>query len=308
MINKILVPVDGSDHAFKAIELAANTAKQNDATVYILHVIKRTEITEPVLDYIKSEGIKDTPTVVYQRLVETQIIAPAVVEAKNKGIKHIESVVIHGDPAEEIISYAKDHDIDMIIIGSRGLGSVKGLMLGSVSTKICHATDRTCMIVRRSLLDGKRILIVDDDPDVLETLEELLPMCDVVKASTFNDAKELLEDQFFDMAILDIMGVNGYELLDIANERKVTAVMLTAHALSPQHLVKSHEKGAASYVPKDKMTDIATYLKDILEAKEKGMHSWWRWLDRLGSYFEKAFGADWQNGDEKFWGNFPYYY
>lgn len=308
MINEILVPVDGSDHAFKAIELAANMAKQNDATVYLLHVIKKTEITEPVLDYIRSEGIKDTPTVVYQRLVETQIMAPAVIEAKNKGIKHVESAVIHGDPAEDIISYAKERDIDMIVMGSRGLGSLKGFMMGSVSTKVCHGTDRTCVIVRRSLLDGKRILIADDEPDVLETLEELLPMCDVVKASTFNDAKELLEDQFFDMAILDIIGIKGYELLDIANEKKVKAVMLTAHALSPQHLIKVHKIGAASYVPKDEMADIATYLKDIFEAKEKGMNSWWRWLDRLGSYFDKAFGADWQNGDKKFWDNFPYYY
>ncbi|MBL7176827.1 MAG: universal stress protein [Desulfobacteraceae bacterium] len=308
MINKILVPVDGSDHASKAIELAATMANQNDATVYLLLVVKKTEITEPVLDYIESEGIKDTPYVVCQQLVESQIIAPAIVEAKNKGIKHVESTVIHGDPAEEIISYAKERDIDMIVMGSRGLGSIKGFMMGSVSTKVCHGTDRTCVIVRRSLLDGKRILIADDEPDVLETLEELLPMCDVVNASTFYDAKELLENRSFDMAILDIMGINGYELLDIAKDKKVTTVMLTAHALSPQHLIKAHKKGAASYVPKDEMAEITTYLKDILEAEEKGRSSWWRWLDRLGSYFDKVFGPDWQKEEKTFWDQFPHCY
>ena len=142
----------------------------------------------------------------------------------------------------------------------------------------------------RSLLDHKRILIVDDEPDVLETLEELLPMCDVVKATNFEEAKELLETQYFDMAILDIMGVNGYQLLDIANSRNVIAVMLTAHALSPDNVVKSYKEGAASYLPKDEMANITVFLNDILEAKEQGKNVWWRWFDRLGSFFERKFG------------------
>ena len=71
-----------------------------------------------------------------------------------------------------------------------------------------------------SFLNGKKVLVVDDEPDILEVLEELLEMCDVVTASTFEKAKELLESSDFDIAILDIMGVNGYGLLDIANKRK----------------------------------------------------------------------------------------
>ncbi len=68
---------------------------------------------------------------------------------------------------------------------------------------------------KENLLDGKRIIIVDDEPDVLGSLEDLLDMCRVTRASSFEPARELLENQYFDMAILDIMGVNGYELLDI---------------------------------------------------------------------------------------------
>ena len=55
------------------------------------------------------------------------------------------------------------------------------------------------------------------------------------------------------MAILDIMGVNGYKLLDIANDKKIPTAMLTAHALTPKDIVKSYKKGAAFYIPKDKM-------------------------------------------------------
>ncbi len=143
----------------------------------------------------------------------------------------------------------------------------------------------------QSLLDGKRILIVDDEPDVLDTLEELLEMCDVVTAPSFDQAKELIESQYFDIAILDIMGVNGYELLEIANEKKVMAVILTAHALSVENTEKAYKEGAASYIPKEKMADITTYLHDVLEAQKKGKHPWWRWRDRFGSYYEKTFGS-----------------
>ena len=158
-------------------------------------------------------------------------------------------------------------------------------------------------MVSRSLLNGKRILIVDDEPDLLETLEDLLDMCHTEKASNFDQASKLLETQNFDMAILDIMGVDGYRLLQIAHDRKVIAVMLTAHALSPGEAVKSFKNGAASYVPKDKITQIALFLDDILEAKAQGKHPWWRWLERFGDFFARRFGPDWQKQDDEFWEN-----
>jgi DNA-binding NtrC family response regulator len=159
----------------------------------------------------------------------------------------------------------------------------------------------------KALIDNKRVLIVDDEPDVLETLAELLPMCDVVKATNFEEAKELLETQYFDIAILDIMGVDGYALLEIANRREVIPVMLTAHALSPDNIVKSYKEGAASYVPKDEMVNITTFLNDILEAKEQGKSTWWRWFDRLGNYLDRKFGPDWKTDDKEFWDKFIYY-
>ena len=156
-------------------------------------------------------------------------------------------------------------------------------------------------------LKFKEILIVDDEPDVLEALEELLPMCDVVKASSFEEAKDLLEAQYFDIAILDIMGVDGYQLLEIANKRKVMAVMLTAHALSPEDTAKSFKEGAAYFVPKEKMSEIVTYLNDILETKEQGKSFWSRWIDRFAVYYDEKFGPDWKNKDKEFWEKFMYY-
>ncbi len=159
----------------------------------------------------------------------------------------------------------------------------------------------------KDLLDGKRVLVVDDEPDVLDTLADLLPMCKVVKASNFEEASNYLETEYFDLAVLDIMGVEGYKLLEIANQRNVTAVMLTAHALSPENVVKSYKEGAASYLPKEEMVNIASFLNDVLDAQQKGKSTWSRWYDRLGGFFEKKFGAKWQEDEKDFWEKFPFY-
>ena len=299
MINKILVPLDGSGHTARTIEFASNIARQEDAAIHLLHVVEDTQIPEGVMEYVYVEKIKESPDAVYLELLAEKILDKAEDEIKQTGIKHIIKRITKGDPARKIIDYASYNDVDMIVIGSRGLGNHK-TRLGSVARKVINSANATCVIIRKKLLDDKRILIVDDEPDVLETLEELLSMCQIVQASSFDKAKALLETQDFDMAILDIMGVDGYKLIEIANKKKVITVMLTGHALSPEDAVTSYRKGAASYVPKEKMTEIPTYLNDILEAKEKEIHFWWRWVDRFGSFFEKRFGTDWRKDEEDF--------
>jgi pyruvate,water dikinase len=151
------------------------------------------------------------------------------------------------------------------------------------------------------LLHGKRILIVDDEEDILDTLEELLDMCKVVKASTFEEAREQMTPGRFDIVILDIMGVDGYRLLEMAKEMDLPAVMLTAHALSLEDTVKSYRLGAVSYVPKEKMVSITSILNDVLEAKAHGRRFWWRWFDRFGEFYEKRFGPEWQTKYPEFW-------
>jgi CheY-like chemotaxis protein len=162
------------------------------------------------------------------------------------------------------------------------------------------------MVSDSDRIDGLRILIVDDEPDVLEALEELLPTCHLTKAATFEEAKKYLEGQEFDLAILDIMGVDGYRLLEIAGDKGVIPVMLTAHALSPEDTIRSHQGGAASYIPKEEMGNIRVFLNDIMEAKEKGKSFWWRWLNRLGPFYERTFGPEWKKKDEDFWKKLTY--
>ncbi|HDR16059.1 MAG TPA: response regulator [Desulfobacteraceae bacterium] len=151
------------------------------------------------------------------------------------------------------------------------------------------------------ILEGKRILIVDDEQDILETLEELLDMCLIDSAPDFNTACKFLDKYSYDAAVLDIMGVRGYELLQKTGELGIPAVMLTAHALNPDNLVKSIEMGAQCYVPKDKIGDIAFYLADVFKAREYGIQKHGNWFKRLKPFFDKKFGSGWRESHKEFW-------
>jgi nucleotide-binding universal stress UspA family protein len=140
-MEKILVPVDGSEQSHKAVAFAVDLAKHYNATLYLLHVFKLTIIPEGLGEYVVAERAE-------LQALGDKIISAAKDEAKGRGIELIQTTVVEGDPAERIIDYAKEHDVDIIVIGSRGLGTFKGLLLGSVSSKVSHRADRTCVIVR----------------------------------------------------------------------------------------------------------------------------------------------------------------
>ena len=150
-------------------------------------------------------------------------------------------------------------------------------------------------------IEGKRILIVDDERDVLDTLTELLRMCKIDVAQSFEEAKRLLETSTYDLAILDIMGVSGHELIPIATGRKVPALMLTAHALSEKDLRRSAEEGASYYAPKEEISDIALFIADVLEATAQKKNPWIGWFQRLGGFYEKKFvGTSWRKKEKEF--------
>lgn len=153
----------------------------------------------------------------------------------------------------------------------------------------------------QKFLKGKKILVVDDEEDILQLLTDLLDICKIDTASSFEQAKKLLEDNYYDIAILDIMGVRGYDLLKIANERQVPALMLTAHALSKEDLKKSAEEGASFYAPKDEINKIDIFVADVLEAKEQKKNVWSKWYERLSGFCDKRFGPNWREQDREFW-------
>ena len=155
---------------------------------------------------------------------------------------------------------------------------------------------------KSAILMGKKILIVDDERDVLESLIELLGMCKIDTASTFKDAIRLPEGQSYEIVVLDIMGVEGFKLLDTATDKNIPAIMLTAHALSEENLKKSAREGAAYFAPKEKMIDIGIYIADVLIALEKKKSTWSKWFERLGHYYDSRFqGTNWREDEKEFW-------
>jgi CheY-like chemotaxis protein len=150
--------------------------------------------------------------------------------------------------------------------------------------------------MKDSILNDKRILVVDDEPDVLALLEEEITAacrgCKIDKATTYEGAFEKLKSQQYDLVVLDIMGVRGFDLLALAVDRKLKVAMLTAHALSPENLKKAFEMKAMAYLPKEKLGEIVPFLEDVL--KYEYLTGWKRLMGTLKDFFDMRFETDWE--------------
>jgi CheY-like chemotaxis protein len=153
----------------------------------------------------------------------------------------------------------------------------------------------------KKILEGKKILIVDDEPDVLESLIELLSLCKIDTATSYDEGKQMLESQNYDLAVLDIMGVNGFELLKVANKQEIPAFMLTANALTKESLEKAAQSGAVYFAPKEKMIDIDVFIADVFESLDSRKNPWEKLLERLGGFYDRRFkGQNWREQENKF--------
>jgi DNA-binding NtrC family response regulator len=145
-------------------------------------------------------------------------------------------------------------------------------------------------------LNNKSILVVDDEPDILDAISELLDMCEVHTAGDYDSALDILLNHTFDIVILDIMGVNGFKILEKSVLRGFDTIMLTAHAVTAEALKKSIKLGAVAFLPKDYINEIEEVIRDILLGRDKQF--WWRKnLGKESRYFDKKFGQGWKEKD-----------
>lgn len=173
MISKILVPVDGSEHSLRAVELAASIASKFEAEVILLHVLLRGHMPEGLKRAIDVElgstsqrsfdNLVNIPQEIMAR-VEDKNTTQLTVEALNfigkhvlskaksvctqSGVKKISERVEEGNPARHILHWAQTDNVDMIIMGNRGLSELKGMLVGSVSSKVSHLSNCTCVVVK----------------------------------------------------------------------------------------------------------------------------------------------------------------
>ena len=157
-----------------------------------------------------------------------------------------------------------------------------------------------------SILNEKMILAVDDEPDVLTVLEEEVlgaaPKCRFDKAFSYQEALERMMSLTYDVVILDIMGVRGFDLLEVAVSRNFPVAMLTAHALSPEALKRSIEMKARAYLPKEELGKVVPFLEDVL--KYEYLPGWKLLFEKLKGFFTGRWGENWQKPDERFWKGF----
>lgn len=158
--------------------------------------------------------------------------------------------------------------------------------------------------MKPSRIAGKRILAVDDEPDVLETVVEILDENIVETARDFETAAKMLADGNYDLAILDVMGVDGLTLLDICVGKGIPAAIFTAHAMNVQTFQKVIEKGAISFIPKERMADLHHFVSALILAIESGKEPWKILFDELAVYFDEKFGPDWKQENKAFWDEF----
>lgn len=156
----------------------------------------------------------------------------------------------------------------------------------------------------KSLLRAKHILAVDDEPDVLDTIRDILDESAVEVARDYDAASEKIATGKWDLVILDIMGVSGLKLLEEAVDRKIPAVMLTAFAVNPETLVESIKKGAVSFLPKESLAVLDVELNAILKAISRNEPTWELLLKNMWGYFNKRWGPGWQEKDRAFWEEF----
>jgi nucleotide-binding universal stress UspA family protein len=152
MINRILVASDASAASNHALEMAVQFAILNDAELLIVHVIRDMEIPFeikeiPELEFNSIETFSDAHEQIMRKVAET-ILKTARETAQKAGVRKVETAIGTGDPATGILGFAERRKADMIVIGSRGLGKLKGAVMGSVSRKIANNAETSCLIVR----------------------------------------------------------------------------------------------------------------------------------------------------------------
>jgi len=147
MIKNILVATDGSAAANRAVDLAADMAAKYECSLNILHVVRHMQLPPELLKMAQVEKLSQREADILKFLAE-KVLGNAAERAKKKGAKEVHTTVGDGDPATAIIKQAKRRNVDLIIMGTRGLGKVKETFLGSVSRKVCNLSHVNCLTVR----------------------------------------------------------------------------------------------------------------------------------------------------------------
>lgn len=149
MFKKILVAVDGSEHAFRAVELASDLAEKYVAELTLLAVYKSVRLPESTHSLVRTRtSVEPQITDGELKKAAEDVLEQAAEIARAHDIPEVHVTVKHGQPARTITHVAEDWGADAIVMGSRGLGDVGGLLLGSVSHKVASLAKCSVITVK----------------------------------------------------------------------------------------------------------------------------------------------------------------
>jgi nucleotide-binding universal stress UspA family protein len=142
-MKKILVPIDGSLNSKAAMEKAKELAKAFNSGIILLNIVP---IYPSAFPYSISEGLQR------DLLLEARAAGKKILEDAKAVYSdmenRVETVLLEGTPAEEIIAYAHDRDVDLVVMSSKGMGGLQNIMIGSVTRKVAIQVDKPMLIVK----------------------------------------------------------------------------------------------------------------------------------------------------------------
>jgi nucleotide-binding universal stress UspA family protein len=149
-MKRILLATDGSKDSPKVLSFATEMAERYEARLDILHVVPGSEVPAEILNLVEADEIEEPPAAVYLEKVGQKIVESCGQACRKMGLKEaqIKTFILRGDPAHRIVEFAEEKQVEAIVMGNRGLGSIRGRLLGSVSRKVTHYAKCTCVIVK----------------------------------------------------------------------------------------------------------------------------------------------------------------
>ena len=147
MINRILVAIDGSATSRRGLDLAAEMAVKFESELILIYVIRDMQVPDGVRALMEADGFQSTRLATMEA-IGRQILDEFAAAAEAAGAKKVLKDVRPGDPAGAILRYSSEHNIDLIVMGSRGLGDVESMLLGSVSRKVANLSRVACLTVK----------------------------------------------------------------------------------------------------------------------------------------------------------------
>ncbi len=147
MINKILIATDASSASSRAVGFAAQLSQVHEAELLILHVIRDMQLPPELKDAPEFESFNNARDEIMSRIAD-KILAEAKKAARNNGARNVHTAIGCGDPATSVAGFAKRRNVDLIVVGTRGLSKLNASSMGSVSRKLLDLTNVNCLVIR----------------------------------------------------------------------------------------------------------------------------------------------------------------